>query len=124
LAVLIPFLAFRSNGDPETGVEKDVPASLDTGKTLFQTNCGTCHSLYAAGTDGNFGPNLDLLLAPSGAASGDTAQQTIKGLKGRVLNAIDNGVDSTTPGRMPAGILSGEQAQQVSEFVATVAGEG
>ena len=124
LAVLIPFLAFRSNGDPETGVEKDVPASLDTGKTLFQTNCGTCHSLYAAGTDGNFGPDLDLLLAPSGAASGDTAQQTIKGLKGRVLNAIDNGVDSTTPGRMPAGILSGEQAQEVSEFVATVAGEG
>jgi mono/diheme cytochrome c family protein len=124
LAVLIPFLAFRSNGDPATGVEKDVPAGLDTGKTLFQTNCGTCHTLYAAGTDGNFGPNLDLLLAPSGAASGATAQQTIKGLEGRVLSAIDNGVDSTTPGRMPAGILSGQQAQQVAEFVASVAGEG
>jgi mono/diheme cytochrome c family protein len=124
LAVLIPFLAFRSNGDPETGVEKDVPASLETGKTLFETNCGTCHTLYAAGTDGNFGPNLDLLLAPSGAPSGDTAQQTIKATKGRVLNAIENGVDSTTPGRMPAGILAGQQAQEVSEFVATVAGEG
>ena len=125
LAVLIPFLAFRSNGDPETGVEKDVPASLETGKTLFQTNCGACHTLYAAGTDGNFGPNLDLLLAPSGPPSGDTAQQTIKATKGRVLNAIDNGVDSsTTTGRMPAGILSGQQAQQVAEFVANVAGEG
>ena len=120
LAVLIPFLAFRTNGDPNTGVSKDVPASLQQGKTLFVTNCGTCHTLYAAGTDGNFGPNLDLLLAPSGPATGDT----IKSTKERVLNAIDNGVDSTTPGRMPAGIISGQQAHQVAEFVATVAGQG
>ena len=120
LAVLIPFLAFRTNGDPDTGVSKDVPASLDTGKTLFVTNCGTCHTLYAAGTDGNFGPNLDLLLAPSGPATGDT----IKSTQERVLNAIDNGVDSGTPGRMPAGIISGQQADQVAEFVANVAGQG
>jgi len=120
LAVLIPFLAFRTNGDPNTGVSKDVPASLQQGKTLFVTNCGTCHTLYAAGTDGNFGPNLDLLLAPAGPATGST----IKSTKERVLNAIDNGVDSTTPGRMPAGIISGQQAQQVAEFVANVAGQG
>ena len=119
-AVLIPFLAFRTNGDPDNGVSKDVPAGLSQGKTLFVTNCGTCHTLYAAGTDGNFGPNLDLLLAPAGPATGDT----IKSTKERVLNAIDNGVDSNTPGRMPAGIISGQQAQQVAEFVANVAGQG
>jgi mono/diheme cytochrome c family protein len=123
LAVLIPWLAFRSRGDAETGAQQ-VPADLKTGQTLFQTNCGTCHTLYAAGTDGNFAPDLDVLLAPSGPPSGPTAQQTINATKGRVLNAIDNGVDSTTPGRMPAGILDGEQAQQVAEFVATEAGKG
>ena len=120
LAVLIPFLAFRTNGDPNTGVSKDVPASLQQGKTLFVTNCGTCHTLYAAGTDGNFGPDLDLLLSPLGPATGDN----IKSTKQRVLSAIDNGVDSSTPGRMPAGIISGQQAQQVAEFVANVAGQG
>lgn len=125
LAVLIPFLAFRADGDPDTGVAKDVPSDAETGKTLFETNCGTCHTLYAAGTDGNFGPNLDLLLAPTGPPSGSTAQQTIKATEGRVLNAIENGVDSsTTSGRMPAGILAGQQAQQVANFVAQVAGQG
>ncbi len=123
LAVLIPWLAFRSRGDADTGAQQ-VPANLKTGQALFQTNCGTCHTLYAAGTDGNFAPDLDVLLAPSGPPSGPTAQQTIAATKGRVLNAIDNGVDSTTPGRMPAGILDGQQAQQVAQFVAEEAGKG
>ncbi|HEX7060166.1 MAG TPA: cytochrome c [Solirubrobacterales bacterium] len=123
LAVLIPWLAFRADGDAETGA-REVPADLQAGQSLFQTNCGNCHTLYAAGTDGNFAPNLDLLLAPSGPPSGDTAQQTVVATKGRVLNAIDNGVDSTTPGRMPGGILSGQQADQVAEFVAQTAGRG
>lgn len=123
LAVLIPWLAFRSRGDAETGAQK-VPADLKGGQALFQTNCGTCHTLYAAGTDGNFAPNLDVLLAPSGPPSGSTAQQTIEATEGRVLNAVENGVDSTTPGRMPGGILNGQQAKEVAEFVARTAGEG
>jgi mono/diheme cytochrome c family protein len=124
LAVLIPWLAFRSRGDAETGAQK-VPADLKGGQALFQTNCGACHTLYAAGTDGNFAPNLDLLLAPSGPPSGSTAGQTIEATESRVLNAIENGVDSsTTPGRMPAGILDGQQAEEVAEFVAHTAGEG
>jgi mono/diheme cytochrome c family protein len=124
LAVLIPWLAFRSDGDAAEGAEK-VPADLQTGQSLFQTNCGDCHTLYAAGTDGNFAPNLDELLAPAGPPSGPSAQETIEATKGRVLNALKNGVDSsTTSGRMPPGILSGEQAEQVAEFVASTAGEG
>ncbi len=124
LAVLIPWLAFRSDGDAETGAQ-DVAASLKTGQTLFQTNCGNCHTLYAAGSDGNYAPNLDVLLAPNGPPSGSSAEQTIEATKGRVLNAVDEGVDSsTTPGRMPAGILTGAQAQEVAEFVAQTAGRG
>ncbi len=124
LAVLIPWLAFRSDGDAERGAQK-VPGNLESGQTLFQTNCGNCHALYAAGADGNYGPNLDVLLAPSGPPEGPTAAQTIKATEGRVLNAIENGVDSsTTLGRMPGGILNEEQSKEVAEFVASTAGEG
>jgi mono/diheme cytochrome c family protein len=118
LAVVIPFAAFRAKGDGDSG-ETEVPANLQEAQSLFVTNCGTCHALASAGTDGNYAPNLDELLAPSGEVSEDSIEST----EGRVLNAIENGVDSsTTPGRMPAGILNEEQAQQVSEYVARTAG--
>lgn len=118
LAVVIPWLAFRSRGDADTGTEK-VSAGLEHGQSLFRTNCGACHTLASAGTDGNFGPDLDELLAPGGPVSDPST------LEGRVLNAIDNGVDGTAaPGRMPGGILAGAQAQQVAEFVAQTAGRG
>jgi mono/diheme cytochrome c family protein len=123
LAVAIPFAAFRAKGDGET--DHPVPSELKSGQTLFVTNCGTCHALYSAGTDGNYGPDLDELLAPSGAPEGETAKDTIKATEGRVLLAIEQGIDSsTTPGRMPGGILNEEQAKEVSEFVARTAGEG
>jgi mono/diheme cytochrome c family protein len=123
LAVLIPWLAFRADGDSANA--EPVPSDLKEGQALFETNCGTCHTLYAAGTDGNFGPDLDELLAPSGPPEGPTATDTIKATEGRVLNAIEEGVDgSTTPGRMPGGIIDGEQAKEVTEFVAATAGEG
>ena len=123
LAVLIPWLVFRSDGDAARGAQK-VPSDLKSGQSLFQTNCGTCHTLYAAGTNGNYGPNLDELLAPSGPPEGPSAGDTIKATEGRVLNAVEHGVDSsTTPGRMPGGILNKQQSEEVAAFVAHVAGE-
>ena len=124
LAVVIPFAAFRAKGDGESGEEK-VAANLKDGQSLFQTNCGTCHALYSAGTDGNYGPDLDELLAASGKPEGKGAKESIEATEGRVRNAIEQGIDSsTTPGRMPGGILNEEQAKEVSEFVARTAGEG
>ena len=119
LAVLIPLWVYLSDADQDGGT-REVPANLKTGQHLFETNCGTCHTLYAAGTDGNFGPDLDQLLAPTGPS---TDPATIKATKTRVVNAVENGVDSSTPGRMPAGILSGEQVQQVADFVSREAGK-
>jgi mono/diheme cytochrome c family protein len=123
LAVVIPFAAFRAKGDGENGEDK-VPANLKDGQSLFAVNCGTCHALYSAGTDGNYGPDLDELLAPSGPPEGETAKSTIKATEGRVLNAVENGVNSSTPGRMPGGILNEQQSKEVAEFVANTAGEG
>ena len=122
LAVVIPWLAFRGSGDANTGAEK-VPQHLKAGQSLFVTNCGTCHTLYAAGTDGNYGPDLDELLAPTGPTEpGDT--KTIKGIEARVINAQKQGVDGNTPGRMPPAILNEQQQKEVAEFVAATAGEG
>lgn len=124
LAVVIPWLAFRSSGDANTGDQK-VAADLKGGQSLFDTNCGTCHTLYSAGTDGNYGPNLDELLAPSGPPEpGPTEQKTIEATEGRVLSAVEVGVNSNTPGRMPAGILNEQDAKEVAKFVASVAGQG
>jgi mono/diheme cytochrome c family protein len=124
LAVLIPWLAFRSDGDAARGAQK-VPDELEAAQSLFQTNCGTCHTLYAAGTDGNYGPDLDVLLAPAGPPEGPNAVQTIESTESLVLLAIKNGADNpTTLGRMPGGILNQQQAEEVAEFVARTAGRG
>jgi mono/diheme cytochrome c family protein len=124
LAVVIPWLAFRSDGDAETSGQ-DVAASLKNGQELFEINCGACHTLHAAGTDGNYGPNLDELLAPSGPPEGETAKTTIESTEKRVLNAVENGIDSSTEaGRMPGGILNEEDSKEVAAFVAATAGEG
>ena len=64
------------------------------------TNCGTCHTLAAAGTDGVVGPNLDQLLALPGGHE----QSAIDGDPPRVLSAISSGVGTA---RMPKGILEG-----------------
>lgn len=121
LAVAIPWLVFDGKGDAKNGAQ-EIPASLDKGQELFKINCGNCHTLYAAGTDGNYGPNLDELLSTTGEAAAD--EKAIKGVEGRVVSAIENGVDGDAPGRMPGGILNEEQAKEVAEFVATTAGSG
>jgi cytochrome c551 len=132
LAVAIPWLSFRSKGDAATG-SQEVPASLKDGQKLFATNCGTCHTLESAGSDGNYAPNLDELLAPTGPPEGEDGNEkeveeyesTVKSTEGRVLSAIENGLDtSTSPGRMPGGILNEAQAKEVAAFVARTAGEG
>lgn len=124
LAVVIPWLAFRGSGDANTGAEK-VPQHLKAGQALFDTNCGTCHTLYAAGSDGNYGPDLDELLAPTGPAEeGKAGDKTRKSIEGRVISAQKEGVDSNVPGRMPPAILNEQQQKEVAEFVAATAGEG
>jgi mono/diheme cytochrome c family protein len=119
LAVVIPWLVFNSRGDAQNTDQK-VASDLKSGQTLFEINCGTCHTLYAAGTDGNYGPDLDELLSPTGPAEG----KNIKSVRERVLNAVENGVDGEAPGRMPAGILNKQQGEEVAEFVAHTAGGG
>jgi len=107
--VLLPFWALSKVGSSSAAPESSVPPSDRQGLELFQINCGACHTLEVAGTDGIVGPNLDDLLG-TGAKSADT----VKANEDRVYNAVTNGIG----GRMPKGILQGAQARAVARFVA------
>lgn len=93
-----------------------VASQDEEGKLLFANNCGACHTLAAAGADGIIGPNLDQVLAPGGNA-------TYEGSYNRALSAITCGFPPGSLQRMPAGILQGENAEEVSAFVGAYAGQ-
>jgi mono/diheme cytochrome c family protein len=112
--LVIPFIALGEEGDEQAGGVA-VAARDQAAKDLIFENCGQCHTLAAAGIDGVVGPNLDELLVPSGANSA----QMYEGLYTRVLQAVTCGVE----GRMPEGILGGEEAQSAAAFVAAYAGQ-
>ena len=114
LGVGVPAWALTQEGSEDASPEH-VASNLQEGKDLFVTNCGACHTLAVAGTDGVIGPNLDDLLAPPSSSAPDPAT-----IKPRVLAAINGGVG----GRMPKGVVSGQQADQVATFVSQVAGQG
>jgi mono/diheme cytochrome c family protein len=105
----LPAWALTEKGGSDASSGSSVPASEQQGLQLFQINCGACHTLAAAGTDGQIGPNLDQLLA-----AGPKSPSSVKANQARVLSAIQTGVN----GRMPKGILESAQAKQVARFVA------
>ena len=107
--VVLPFWAIAEDGSSDASPQGSVAAADQQGLELFQINCGACHTLAAAGTDGVIGPDLDLLLG-TGAQSPDL----VEGNRVRVYSAIVEG----RAGRMPKGILEGAQAREVAQFVA------
>jgi cytochrome c5 len=89
----------EGGGGGEAGGQGDAAA----GKEVFVANCGSCHTLSEAGTNGTVGPNLD------------EASVDFDGVVAQVTNG---------GGGMPAfgGSLSEEDIQNVAAFV--VASEG
>lgn len=112
--LVLPFLALAKEGEEDAALV-EVAAQDSDGKDLFANNCGSCHTLAAAATDGVVGPELDELLVPSGVndSSAFTGNYT------RVLRAVTCGLG----GRMPNGILLDEEAKQASAFVAAYAAQ-
>jgi mono/diheme cytochrome c family protein len=105
------------------GCDASENADVERGRTLFQSSCGTCHTLAQAGTSANVGPNLDDAFATARADGMDN--DTIEGV---VQSQIDN-PRSTDPGvedydrvYMPADIVTGQDAEDVATYVASVAG--
>jgi mono/diheme cytochrome c family protein len=106
--VVLPFWALQSKGGADASPEATVPPADQQGLQLFQINCGACHTLAAAGTDGIIGPNLDQRFGTG------TKSQLQESTDQTVLTTIQNGLG----GRMPKGLVQGEQAKTVAHFVA------
>ncbi len=88
--------------------EQPLSAAEVHGRDLFVQHCGSCHTLDAAGTVGQIGPNL-----------GDIAVN-----EADVLHAIrtgggrhSHGAGGRT-GNMPRNLVTGKDAQDVAAFVA------
>jgi mono/diheme cytochrome c family protein len=80
--------------------EQPLSPSEQHGRELFIENCGSCHTLDAAGTTGQIGPDLGNI--PLGSAN--------------VLRAIKIGGRGS--GTMPRDLVSGQDAADVAAFVA------
>lgn len=106
----LPFLILSSNSESHDkqavgGVE--LTDSQARGRVLFATNCSTCHTLAGAAATGKVGPNLDELSGVQSTAF--------------TLDAIHNG-RARGDGQMPRGLLDGQDAEDVANFVKAVSG--
>ena len=108
LGVVVPalILAGRQEAAGGTGAleSQKLAGPAEQGKNLFSQQCASCHTLAAVNARGVTGPDLDQI-----------GEMTVQ----RVVGAIRNG--GTGQGRMPAGLLEGEEAEAVGAYVAKVA---
>ena len=100
-ALLATLALAACGGDGGGGNEGEPAPQAGTPQEAFADTCGGCHTMKAAGTEGQVGPNLDEL-APD-------AEQ--------VTRAIEQG-----PGVMPENLLKGAQADEVAKYVADNSG--
>jgi cytochrome c553 len=107
-AVVIASRGTREGNDAQLAQVKlrDAKPDVQTGRQLFIESCAACHTLSAVNARGVTGPNLDKLGTMTPA---------------RVKSAIRIG--GTGQLRMPAGLLQGQNAQDVADFVSAVAGK-
>jgi mono/diheme cytochrome c family protein len=106
IGVVVPAVILIGSDDARSapgGVE--LTAAEERGRTIFAEQCAQCHTLRAANAVGRVGPNLDALRPP----------------KELTLNAIEQG-RARGQGQMPAGLVDGEEAEEVAAFIAAVAG--
>jgi cbb3-type cytochrome c oxidase subunit III len=101
------------------------PADTDTGRSLFSSKCGGCHTLAAAGTTGNVGPNLDHSFAQARADGfKESAIREIVHEQIKYPGQFDTGnKPDELQTNMPPNIVRGQQAEDVAAFVAANAGK-
>ena len=86
---------------------------LSNGKALFTEKCGSCHILGRAGTQGRTGPSLDAAFRTA-LADGEN-RQTVQGI------VHDQILYPRKSSAMPAGLVKGEDAEDVAAYVAFAA---
>lgn len=84
-------------------------ADLSNGKAKFVEKCGQCHQLARAGTAGTQGPSLDAAFQAALADGMD--RDTVEGIAHKqILHPRKNSI-------MPAGLVTGDDARDVSAYV-------
>jgi mono/diheme cytochrome c family protein len=111
--------ALVTAGCGTVGLSEEGTGDRVRGKELFSEHCGSCHTLADAGTKGVIGPNLDDAFVQSRADGiGDTTIQSI--VRGQIAYPTEQ-PPTGLPG-MPADLVTGEDADAVAAYVASVAG--
>ena len=87
-------------------------ADLEAGKESFTQNCGVCHTLADAGTQAAAGPNLD-------DAFRGARQQGFE--ESQFAGVVEQWIKTPQP-PMAADIVTGEDAENVAAYIASVAG--
>jgi mono/diheme cytochrome c family protein len=106
IGILVPALVLAAGRNADKGPGGvELNAAETRGRQVFHERCSTCHTLAAANATAKVGPNLDALRPP----------------KELTLDAIAKG-RAQGRGQMPAGLVDGEDAQDVAAFIAKVAG--
>jgi cytochrome c6 len=118
VAVAFALVACGTGGPVQVG-------SAQTGLKLFQDNCGSCHTLAAAQTSSEVGPNLDAAFAQ--ARADGFKESSIRDIVAGQIRDPGQYLTGTGPDRlltnMPADIVSGQDLADVATFVAENAGE-
>ena len=121
IAVPAASIANSRNSDVVRSEGIKLTANQKNGQHLFGKLCGACHRLYSANAVGRVGPNLDIQLTPAPAADAAEAKKNFQGRYDYVHSTIINGI-ARGNGNMPALIAQGQQADDISSFVAATAG--
>jgi mono/diheme cytochrome c family protein len=105
------------------GCDVSEDADLQRGRALFQAKCGTCHALAEAGASAQVGPDLDAAFADARTSGMDN--DTIEGVvQSQIANPreVNQGDPNYQRTFMPADLVTGEDAENVAAYVASVAG--
>jgi mono/diheme cytochrome c family protein len=94
---------------PLVACGRDEP-DLSNGKAQFTQQCGSCHALDRAGTQGQTGPDLDASFRT--ALADGMNRETVEGV---VLKQI---LHPRVNSQMPAGLVKGQDADDVAAYVA------
>jgi cytochrome c6 len=99
--------------------------SLDNGRKLFGEKCGSCHTLEAAGTTSEVGPNLDASFAQ--ARSEGFEESSIRDIvAGQIREPGQYSTGDSNDllkANMPPDLVHGQDLADVASFVAANAGK-
>jgi mono/diheme cytochrome c family protein len=103
-----------------TGAFAEGSANTSDGAKLFQQKCGSCHTLAAAGTKGQIGPNLDDAFRAS--RRDGLGESSIREVVLGQIKYPGRPTDAKRFVAMPPNLVTGDDAVAVAAYVAAMAG--